>query len=99
VPFQEGTEMIHSEAHPLAGQTVTLALSRDAPDFKSGDEYRIEDWWDRVSGRSWMDASGNPAAMMYGIRAGFHRLPVDDEVVYGKIGSFGHLIHISELGS
>ena len=57
--------MIHSEAHPLAGQTVTLALSRDAPDFKSGDEYRIEDWWDRVSGRSWMDASGNPAAMMY----------------------------------
>ena len=58
VPFQEGTEMIHSEAHPLAGQTVTLALSRDAPDFKSGDEYRIEDWWDRVSGRSWMDASG-----------------------------------------
>jgi hypothetical protein len=25
-------------------------------------------------------------------------LPFDDEVVYGKLGGFGHLVHVSELG-
>jgi len=45
-----------------------------------------------------MDANGNPAALIYAIRSGFDGLPTDDEVVYGKIGSFGHLIHESELG-
>lgn len=60
-------------------------------------EFVVEDWWDHLTGRSWMDASGNPAAMVYGIRSGFAGLPTDDEVVYGKVGPFGHLVHTSEL--
>ena len=32
------------------------------------------------------------------ILLGFSGLPVDDEVVYGKVGPFGHLLHVSELG-
>lgn len=44
-----------------------------------------------------MSADGNPACMNYAIRAGFSDLPTDDEVLYGKIGGFGHLVHISEI--
>lgn len=78
---------IHSEPSPLAGKTVKLT---------SGDEYVVEDWWDRVSGGSWMTAEGNPAALQYAFRAvGV----LDDEVLYGKIGHFGHLIHISEVAA
>lgn len=91
--------MIHTEPHSLAGKTVKLKLrSGDAPDIKTGDEYRIEDWWDHLTGGSWMVAQGNPAAMKYAIRSGFAGIPVDDDVVYGKVGAFGHLVHVSELG-
>ena len=80
--------VIHNEPFEGAGKTYLL---------KDGTtEYRVEDWWDRVSGGSWMDAVGNPAALQYAMRsAGV--LPLDNDVVYGKIGSFGHLIHITEL--
>jgi hypothetical protein len=80
--------MAHSSAHPQAGQTVTLT---------SGETYEVEDWWDRVSGGSWMDADGNLAAMKYAVRSGIAGLPLDDEVVYGKIGWAGHLVHVSEI--
>ncbi len=86
------TTVIHAEAHPLAGQTVQI----DLPDIGTG-EYVIEDWWDRVTGGSWMHAQGNPAALKYAIRSVFASLPTDDEVVYGKFGPFGHLVHVSEL--
>lgn len=62
-----------------------------------GTEYQVEDWWDRVSGKSWTDSDGNPAALEYAFRAGATNLPIDDEVLYGKIGSLGHLVHISEV--
>jgi hypothetical protein len=89
--------MRHAEPHPLAGQTVTLILRAES-DIHTGDEYRIEDYWDRVAGTSWMDAAGNPAAVKFAIRSGVAGLPIDDEVVYGKVGSFGHLVHVCELG-
>lgn len=90
--------MAHEAAHPMAGQTVKLRTDVKHPQFDiAGQEFRIEDWWDNLTGRSWMDATGNPAAMVYGIRSGLSNLPLDDEVVYGKVGSFGHLIHVSEL--
>lgn len=46
-----------------------------------------------------MDSNGNPAAMMYAIRTGSQGfdVPIDNEVVYGKIGSLGYLFHVSEL--
>lgn len=91
----------HPTPHPQSGQAVRLSLRHDNPrgGLQNGDVYRIEDWWDQVfGGISWMKADGNPAAMHYAIRSAMCGLPLDDEVVYGKVGSAGHLIHVSELG-
>jgi len=90
---------MHQELSPLAGKTVKIregAMHPQVEDF-AGSEYRVEDWWDRLSGKSWMICLGNPACMIYGMRGGFTQLPIDDEVLYGKIGAFGHLVHISEI--
>lgn len=82
---------MHSNPSSLARQTVTV-------DMGNGPEaYDVEDYWDRVSGRSWQDGMGNFAAMNYAVRAGITGLPLDDEVLYGKIGSYGHLVHVSEV--
>ena len=61
-----------------------------------GSEIRIEDLWKNVNGQSWQ-YSGNPAALIYALRVLQNNLPIDDNVYYGKIGSFGHLVHESEL--
>jgi hypothetical protein len=91
----------HPEPHPLAGQTVTIRHDvKDAREMVvGGASYRVEDWWDRVSGTSWTEASGNPAAMQYAIRTGcaVDPVPIDDEVLYGKIDGFGHLVHVTEI--
>lgn len=89
--------MRHAEPHPFARQTVKLDLARPGPNLQDGDLFIVEDYWDRVSGGSWMDAQGNPAALGYAMRSGLAGLPTDDEVVYGKVGGLGHLIHVSEL--
>jgi len=87
------TTAIHTEPHPWAGKTIPI----DIPGIGVG-EFRIEDWWDRVSGSSWAAAPGNPAAIKYAERSGpADSIPFDDEVVYGKFGAFGHLVHVSEL--
>ena len=83
---------IHSDRHQLAGKTVTIKTGRFA-----GQSYRLEDWWDRLTGTPWAETTGNPACIIYGIRAGLEGLPPDNEVVYGHIGGFGHLVHISEF--
>ena len=88
------TMPIHKEPHPLAGKTVLLA-SKD-PKY-DGKQFRVEDWWDRLSDTSWGDSVGNPAALQYAFHAGFHGLPGNDEVVYGKIGPFGHIVHVEEV--
>jgi hypothetical protein len=44
-----------------------------------------------------MDCDGNPACLIYALRSGLMGLPTDDEVLYGKVGIFGHLVHISEI--
>lgn len=88
--------MAHKENHPLAGQVVTIRCSGD-PDGLNGAKYLVEDWWDRVAGKSWMGCDGNPACLKYAIRSAFAGLPTDNEVLYGKVGAFGHLIHVSEI--
>ena len=47
------------------------------------------------------DARGNPACLDYAVRSSSLEdgLPTDDEVLYGKIGGYGKLVHISEVGS
>lgn len=86
--------MKHSTPSPLAGQTVTIR-----PDAVGlgGKTYRVEDYWDRVSGGSWMYANGNPAALQYAVRS--VGIPIDDEVLYGKIGDLGYLVHVSEIAT
>lgn len=92
--------MKHPDRHPLAGKTVKIATWVADPAQKQvvpGAEYRIEDWWDRIAGVGWGEAPGNPACLHYSMRAAFNKIPVDDEVLYGKIGAFGHLVHVSEI--
>ena len=93
--------MSHGKPHPLAGKTVTIANGVTDPiqgAVKAGAEYRVEDWWDRLVGRSWQDMAGNPAVFQYERRIGLRSdVPMDDEVIYGKIGDLGHLVHVSEI--
>lgn len=94
------TRPIHAESHPLAGTTVRIKDGVTDPAqgaVVAGAEYRVEDYWDRVAGGSWSMAEGNPAALHYALRSAVNDLPLDDEVLYGKIGSLGHLVHVSEL--
>lgn len=102
--------MLHTESHPLAGQTVKVKFAGEGhPQIENSKDVEleavVEDYWDKLTGKSWGLSDGNPAAIIYGMRAGFARppLPFDDEVLYVKIkrGQFamGHLIHTSELVS
>jgi hypothetical protein len=84
---------MHDEPFEGAGQTLKLnAEGIDA------DEIHVEDYWDRVAGKSWMFCDGNPAALKFAVRSAMSGLPTDDEVVYGKVAGLGHIVHVSELG-
>lgn len=92
---------MHSKPSPLAGKTVRIKKDvkhLQNPNF-GGSEYRVEDWWDRLGQGSWMGCQGNPACIIYALRTGTSARPVptDDEVLYGKVGYLGHLVHISEI--
>lgn len=92
--------MIHKQPSEFAGQTVRIKSDVKHPQYEiAGKEFQVEDWSDRVMGVSWMNATGNPAALVYAMRTGLSKkpIPTDNEVLYGKIGPFGHLIHISEI--
>lgn len=92
--------MTHSNRHPLAGNMVTVKMQNGLSGKDVSPvtyEFWLEDWWDRLTGSSWKHAVGNPAALKYAMRSGFTGLPTDDEVVYGKIGGLGHLVHASEI--
>jgi hypothetical protein len=89
----------HEQAHELAGKTVAATMQRGPKLEPLEVVLRVEDWWDLVYGASWMDVNGNPAVTFYAVRGGVSGLPIDDEVVYGKVGGMGHLVHVSELGA
>lgn len=81
---------------PLAGCSVKIK-SNSFLRITAGAVIVIEDWWENVGGKSWMVCNGNPACLFYAMRSGFESLPIDNEVLYGKIGGLGYLVHISEL--
>jgi hypothetical protein len=91
---------MHDRPHPLAGRTVRLPEHMGPGELRgelAGRQFRIEDWWDHLSGASWRDAGGNPAALQYAVRAMIKGLPANDDVVYGKIGVQGYLLHVTEV--
>ena len=91
---------MHNRPHPLAGRTVRLPDRIGGSDVHgelAGRNFRIEDWWDHLSGASWREAEGNPAALQYAVRAMIKGLPANDDVVYGKVGALGYLLHVSEV--
>lgn len=91
---------IHSERHPLAGKAVDVTIQHFGGVAGAVDDswWVVEDWWDRVAGRSWMESTGNPAAIAYALRSGFAGLPVDNDVVYCHDRSGrGHLVHVTEI--
>lgn len=90
---------MHTESSKFAGKTVTIKAGATHPQISNfaGSNYRVEEYWDKMTGLSWKDSVGNPACMIYASRVDANHLPIDDNVVYGKIGCFGHLVHISEI--
>lgn len=87
--------MKHAGSAPQAGQTITV----DMHGFRGMNqvEYEVEDWWDHLTGKSWMDSDGNPAALQYAVRSGAAGNPINDEVLYGKINYIGYLVHVSDI--
>ena len=92
----------HNERSPLAGTTVKIlphVTHAQQPHF-GGMDFEVEDWWDRLAGKSWMFCEGNPGCLVYALRTGLakHHVPLDDEVLYGHgPDGLGHLVHISEI--
>lgn len=79
---------------------VVWAKETPAPSAPQELEIEIaytEGLWKDLTGESWMTTDGNPACLIYGMRAGKAGLPMDDNVHYVHIGMFGHLVHETEL--
>jgi hypothetical protein len=85
--------MSHKTPHPQAGEEVDVRLTNATAPI----EFVIEDWADRVWGRSWKDMNGNPSAVSYAYRAGTEGIAPDDEVLYGKVHGYATLVHASEI--
>jgi hypothetical protein len=80
--------------HEMAGKKVRIIDGEFV-----GQIYKVEDWQDRVFGRSWIGYITNPACLEYMIRRAKENTPIDDLVLYGHIGAFGKIIHISQIGA
>ena len=67
----------------------------------AGNEYLVEGYWDEITGQSWLDTTFNAAIMQYAMRTlkdeNLKEYQECDEVLYGKIGIYGHLIHVTEV--
>lgn len=87
------------DTHPLARKTVTVNLKgKPYENLVDGCKYTVEDWVENVMGGSWMFQQGNPACLIFAMRSAMAKMPLDNEVVYGKVGPLGYLVHVSELG-
>ena len=90
--------MLHSEPFANARRKVRVRDSiQKYPQFVDTTEVVVEDWWDRVIGKSWMHCDGNPVCLVYAVRSASARLPFDNEVVYAKAQGLGVLVHVSEI--
>lgn len=66
-----------------------------------GNEYLVEGYWDELTGKSWLETDFRPAIMNYAFRTSTEKhlkeYEYSEEVLYGKIGIYGHLVHVSEI--
>lgn len=79
--------------HRLAGKTVALKASDEWPE---GTEFHVEDSAIDVLGTN----PGNPARLFGFLRIidkGLDYDPDDPELLYGKIGFLGYMIHPEEI--
>lgn len=86
--------MTNPNPHPQAGTTAKV---KESVHQLGGSEVVVEDFWDRIADKSWMDCNGNPACLEYSMRSAFSGVPIDNNVIYGKIGGIGVLLHASEI--
>lgn len=88
----------HDKKAEVAGAWVKVKPDVSHPQFNLGGTWvRVEDWWDHLTGKSWMFSDGNPAAIIYALRT-VGTAPIDDEVLYAKHeNGLGVLVHVSEL--
>ncbi len=84
---------MHDTRHPDAGRTILVDMGQGPA------EYRVEDWWDHLSGASYsaLEFLNNWGCKNYITRVNAHGIPTDDEVLYGKIGGLDYLVHVSEI--
>lgn len=90
------------EKYKYAGKTMKVAQGAGRAfngELLDGREFIVEDYWINIVGKTWRYVEGNPAVVEYICRAMKKKTPppMDDDVVYGKIGPYGHLFHVSEL--
>jgi hypothetical protein len=81
----------HPQKHPLAGRTVRVSI------FDQDEDFYVYDWFDRVFQAFWLSKAGGRSAQNYAKHAGFKGLPLDNEVVYGRVGKWGTIVHATEL--
>jgi hypothetical protein len=80
--------MVHTAAHPKAGQTVLLSKGPDA-----GKQFKVQDWFDRVAGGTINNCASNPMAQPYISRGNSDYV----EVIAGTIDDNQVAVHNSEL--
>lgn len=80
--------MVHAKAHPLANQKVGIVKGQH-----KGKVFEVQDWADRLPEGTVLLTD----SFIYKTRREEAELPYDQEIVYGKIGHFTHLVHATEL--
>lgn len=83
------------DKHPLAGKRVRLRTWDGDP--LNGQINVVEDWWANVKGPQETSADESPAMLHYMVRSELCRLPVDELVVYGKVGALAYIVHEREI--
>jgi hypothetical protein len=84
---------MHSKPHPRAGKTVAVSFRGSTRSVS----FRLEDWHDRVFGKSWQDAPVDVVERDYSFRVSADYLPRDNEVVYGMLSGSRYIVHATEL--
>lgn len=106
-PHPNAGQIVQVAIHPSALPT-TLHVGMSAGTDPHGMllfDFRIEDWEDRVMGAEtgfWDRPAQTHAQSGYAFRCGMAMalgvsIPHNNEVLYGKIGSFGYIVNETEI--